>query len=234
MKLGVNIDHIATLREARKAEMPDVVMAAREAVLGGADGITVHLREDRRHIQDRDVWALKAEGHRLNLEMAATDEMIGIAGSVLPAICCLVPEKRLEITTEGGLDVLSQMETIRLAIERLHDKGIPVSIFSDANQAQIQAAKDCGADFIELHTGVYANYTTPRQVEILQEMATFAASIGLGVNAGHGLTIENVLAICKIPEIVELNIGHSIVSRALFIGLRNAVSEMKYLLSQNV
>lgn len=234
MKLGVNIDHVATLREARKAEMPDVVMAAREAVLGGADGITVHLREDRRHIQDQDVWALKAEGHRLNLEMAATDEMIGIAGSVLPAICCLVPEKRLEITTEGGLDVLSQMEIIRNTIERLHDKGIPVSIFSDANQAQIQAAKDCGADFVELHTGVYANYTTPRQVEILQEMATFASSIGLGVNAGHGLTIENVLAICKIPEIVELNIGHSIVSRSIFIGLRNAVSEMKYLLSQNV
>ncbi|MSR88963.1 MAG: pyridoxine 5'-phosphate synthase [Candidatus Margulisbacteria bacterium] len=234
MKLGVNIDHIATLREARKAEMPDVVMAAREAVLGGADGITVHLREDRRHIQDRDVWALKAEGHRLNFEMAATDEMISIAGSVLPAICCLVPEKRLEITTEGGLDVLSQMETIRNTIERLHDKNIPVSIFSDANRDQIQAAKDCGADYVELHTGVYANFTTPRQVEILQAMATFASSIGLGVNAGHGLTIENVLAICKIPEILELNIGHSIVSRAVFIGIRNAVSEMKYLLSQHV
>lgn len=230
--LGVNIDHIATLRNARGTKYPDPVHAADIAERAGADGITVHLREDRRHIQDRDVRLLRETLQtRMNLEMAVTDEMVGIALNVQPEYVCLVPEKRAELTTEGGLDVLGQHEKIKAATEKLTAAGIRVSLFIDADREQIDAAKMCGAPFVELHTGHYADAETEeeKQAELkkISAAASYAADLGLIVNAGHGLTYHNVAAIAKIPEIYELNIGHSIMGRAMFEGLYKAVLDMK-------
>lgn len=230
--LGVNIDHIATLRNARGTKYPDPVHAADIAERAGADGITVHLREDRRHIQDRDVRLLRETLQtRMNLEMAVTDEMVGIALNVQPEYVCLVPEKRAELTTEGGLDVLGQHEKIKAATEKLTAAGIRVSLFIDADREQIDAAKMCGAPFVELHTGHYADAETEeeKQAELkkISAAASYAADLGLTVNAGHGLTYHNVAAIAKIPEIYELNIGHSIMGRAMFEGLDKAVLDMK-------
>ena len=229
LKLGVNVDHVATLRQARGGVEPDVVNAALIAVDAGADSITVHLREDRRHIQDEDVYRLKKEtAVILNLEMAATDEMIAIAEKVQPDYCCIVPEKRMELTTEGGLDVKAMMPRLDDLCSRLHQHSTLVSLFIDADKEQVEASKECGADMIEIHTGHYANNTNKdKELESITNSAIYAEQIGLQVNAGHGLTIQNVVPIVKIPQMVELNIGHSIVSRAVFLGLRAAVREMK-------
>jgi pyridoxine 5-phosphate synthase len=233
--LGVNIDHVATLRQARGTRYPDPVQAAIDAEEAGADGITLHLREDRRHIQDRDVEMLKdILQTRMNLEMAVTEEMIGIAEKIRPAHCCLVPEKREELTTEGGLDVLGQQQKIADACLRLGDAGICVSLFIDADPRQIDAAADSGAPAIELHTGHYADRIEPRNQA--KELATIIAGVeqgrrvGLQVNAGHGLHYHNVEAIAAIPGIEELNIGHAIIGRAVFTGLKEAVREMKLLM----
>jgi len=232
--LGVNIDHVATLRQARRAAYPDPMYAALVAEEAGADSITLHLREDRRHIQDHDVTAMRAAlKTRMNLEMAVTDEMIRIARSVAPQDCCLVPESRQEITTEGGLDVTGQLARVGDAVKALGQAGIRVSLFIDPEAAQIEAAKRCGAPVIELHTGTYAEATgaaQAREFERLRSAATFAASLGLTVNAGHGLHYHNVEPIAAIPEIVELNIGHSIVARAIIDGLPKAVRDMKALM----
>jgi len=232
--LGVNIDHVATLRQARRAAYPDPMYAALVAEEAGADSITLHLREDRRHIQDHDVTAMRAAlKTRMNLEMAVTDEMIRIARSVAPQDCCLVPESRQEITTEGGLDVAGQLARVGDAVKALGQAGIRVSLFIDPEAAQIEAAKRCGAPVIELHTGTYAEATgaaQAREFERLRSAATFAASLGLTVNAGHGLHYHNVEPIAAIPEIVELNIGHSIVARAIIDGLPKAVRDMKALM----
>ncbi|MDP2560885.1 pyridoxine 5'-phosphate synthase [Psychrobium sp. 1_MG-2023] len=230
--LGVNIDHIATLRQARGTNYPDPVHAAAIAELAGADGITVHLREDRRHIQDRDVYALaKTLQTRMNLEMAVTDEMIAIACEVEPEYVCLVPEKREELTTEGGLDVAGQLDTMLEAIAQLKNKGIKVSLFIDADKEQIDAAVNVGAPYIELHTGCYADAETDAErnaeLERIKSMAAYAHSRGLVVNAGHGLHYHNVAPIAAIPEIYELNIGHSIIARASMIGLDQAVRDIK-------
>lgn len=234
VKLGVNIDHVATVREARKGTSPDPVTAASIAELSGADGIVVHLREDRRHIQDRDVRILRdVVQTRLCLEMAATDEMVRIAAEVKPALVSLVPERRAELTTEGGLDVLSVQENLRKVIEALHSHGILVALFIDPEAKQIKAAQKVSADFIEIHTGRYANAAEKNlktHLNDIIESAQFASSLGLRVNAGHGLNYNNVLPIARIPEIEELNIGHSIVSRALLLGMAAAVSEMKALI----
>ena len=234
--LGVNIDHVATVREARGGREPEPIAAAVLAELGGADGITVHLRGDRRHIKERDLFLLKdVISTKLNLEMAATDEMVRIAKQLKPYSCTLVPEEPDELTTQGGLDVISHKETIAQTIEELHAVGIVVSIFIDADTAQIKAAKEVKADFIEIHTGVYADAETEEaQREELQriiEAARLAQNIGLKVNAGHGLNYHNVRPIAEIPGVVELNIGHSIISRAVLVGLEKAVREMKALLS---
>jgi pyridoxine 5-phosphate synthase len=232
--LGVNIDHVATLRQARRARYPDPLYAALQAEQAGADSITLHLREDRRHIQDRDVHLMReALQTRMNLEMAVTEEMLGIAVKVLPQDCCLVPESRQEITTEGGLDVAGQYERITAAVHRLAAAGIRVSLFIDPDAAQIEAALRSGAPVIELHTGSYAEAegsARAREFERLREAARLAASRGLIVNAGHGLHYHNVEPIAAIPEIVELNIGHSIIARALSDGMRIAVSDMKDLM----
>jgi pyridoxine 5-phosphate synthase len=232
--LGVNIDHVATLRQARRAAYPDPMYAALVAEEAGADSITLHLREDRRHIQDRDVTAMRAAlKTRMNLEMAVTDEMIRIAHAVAPQDCCLVPESRQEITTEGGLDVAGQLARVGDAVKALGAAGIRVSLFIDPETAQIEAAKRCGAPVIELHTGTYAETAggaQAREFERLRSAATLAASLGLTVNAGHGLHYHNVEPIAAIPEIVELNIGHSIVARALIDGLPKAVRDMKALM----
>ena len=232
--LGVNIDHIATVRNARGSKYPEPLLAALLSEQAGADGITIHLREDRRHIRDRDVFLIKeAIGTRLNLEMAVTEEMLGIAEKVLPHFCCLVPEKREELTTEGGLNVVGQEAQIALACQRLAEKGIKVSLFIDADELQIDAAIRCGAPYIELHTGRYAEAQGEAQKEEcarIASMAKYAARRGLIVNAGHGLHYHNVQAIARIPELYELNIGHAIVARALFTGLENAVREMKQLM----
>ncbi len=230
--LGVNIDHVATLRNARGTQYPDPVHAAEIAERAGADGITIHLREDRRHINDRDVRLLKETIQtRMNLEMAVTDEMVQIALETKPAYVCLVPEKREELTTEGGLDVEGQLDKIKAATERLSAAGIKVSLFIDADEKQIRAAKICGAPFIELHTGHYAEANTEEekaiQLEKIIQGARFGASLGLTVNAGHGLTYHNVAPIAAIAEIYELNIGHAIMGRAMFDGLEKAVSQMK-------
>jgi len=230
--LGINIDHVATLREARGTSYPDPVHAALQAEFAGADSITMHLREDRRHIQDEDVYRMKASIQtKLNLEMAVTDEMIKIACDVLPEDCCLVPEKREELTTEGGLDVLSQQSKISDACTQLAEKNIRVSLFIDADKNQVDAAKECGAPVIEIHTGHYADLTTEadRAAELkrITNIAQYAHSIDLQVNAGHGLNIHNVGAIAVLPEIVELNIGHAIISDSVFIGLPEAVKLMK-------
>ncbi len=230
--LGVNIDHVATLRQARGTPYPEPVQAAFIAEQAGADGITAHLREDRRHMQDRDMFLLKEMIHtRLNFEMAVTDEMLGIARQVQPFACCLVPEKREELTTEGGLDVASNPDKMQRACSHLAESGIEVSLFIDPEEKQIDAAINAGAPVIELHTGRYADATDLQQqkkeLERIQLAARYAHSAGLQVNAGHGLNLYNVEDICKIPEIVELNIGHAIIAQAVFSGLETAVGDMK-------
>ncbi|MBK5072092.1 pyridoxine 5'-phosphate synthase [Budviciaceae bacterium CWB-B4] len=233
--LGVNIDHIATLRNARGTQYPDPVQAAFIAEQAGADGITIHLREDRRHITDRDVKLLSQTIQtRMNLEMAVTDEMVDIACEIKPAFCCLVPEKRQEVTTEGGLDVAGQIDKMTVAVGRLVEAGISVSLFIDADHRQIDASVAVGATFIEIHTGRYADAENEleREAELLRiaQAATYAASKGLHVNAGHGLTYHNVQAIAALPEIYELNIGHAIIGQAVMSGLHAAVADMKALM----
>ncbi len=230
--LGVNIDHVATLRQARGTSYPDPVSAALICEQAGAEGITLHLREDRRHIQDADVYRMrKALKTRMNLEIAVTDEMIEIAKNVKPHHICFVPEKREEVTTEGGLDVVGHFEDVRKATQELTAIGCDVSLFIDADFAQIDAAVACGAPTIEIHTGAYADAATPEQqqaeLERIVKGVEYAASKGLVVNAGHGLHLENVTPIAQIPQIHELNIGHSIIADAVFIGLAEAVKQMK-------
>ncbi|EMK6670500.1 pyridoxine 5'-phosphate synthase [Vibrio fluvialis] len=230
--LGVNIDHVATLRNARGTKYPDPVHAAEIAERAGADGITIHLREDRRHILDRDVRILRETIQtRMNLEMAVTDEMVEIALQTQPEFVCLVPEKREELTTEGGLDVIGQLEKVKAATQKLTAAGIKVSLFIDADREQIDAAKACGAPFIELHTGHYADaeceVEQQNELKKIAAAASYAVDQGITVNAGHGLTYHNVAAIAAIPEIYELNIGHSIIGRAVFDGLSKAVADMK-------
>ena len=232
LTLGVNIDHIATIRQARRTVEPDPVAAAVLAELAGADGITTHLREDRRHIQDRDVRLLRQTVRtHLNLEMAATDEMVAIALDIKPDYVTLVPEKREEVTTEGGLDVAGQMSRMSEIVTKLQDSGIPVSLFIDPDSAQIEAAAKIQAKFIELHTGSYAEATdeASRQEELalLTKGCENAIAAGIRVNAGHGLTYWNVYPVACIPGMEELNIGHSIISRAVLVGLERAVREMK-------
>jgi pyridoxine 5-phosphate synthase len=233
--LGVNIDHIATLRQARGTRYPDPVYAALQAEEAGADGITLHLREDRRHIQDRDVYALSGMlNTRMNLEMAVTEEMIVIAENVKPAAICLVPEKREELTTEGGLDVVGNEINIKSACDRLAAVGSEVSLFIDANEQQIEAAKRCGAPVIEIHTGHYADASSPeeQQKELIRitQATEFALGLGLIVNAGHGLHYHNTEAIAAIKGITELNIGHAIMAHSMFVGLKTAVREMRDLI----
>lgn len=235
--LGVNIDHVATLRQARGTRYPDPVQAAIEAEQAGADSITLHLREDRRHIQDRDVEMLKTILQtRMNLEMAVTEEMLTIAERIQPAECCLVPERREELTTEGGLDVVGQLDRIKDACDRLAVAGVRVSLFIDADPDQINAAAEIGAPVIEIHTGHYADAETPVQSQ--EELARIVhavelgTNLGLHVNAGHGIHYHNVDAIAAIPGIRELNIGHAIIARAVFTGLQEAVREMKRLMRE--
>ena len=233
--LGINVDHIATLRQARGTTYPDPVHAASVAEHAGADGITIHLREDRRHIQDRDVYVMKETLQtRMNLEMAVTDEMLTIACDVKPVFCCLVPEKREELTTEGGLDVAGQQEKINQAVSRLEQAGIQTSLFIDADKKQIDAAVASKAPYIEIHTGHYADALTEAEQEKelarLIEGIEYAHKQGLKVNAGHGLTYFNVKPIAAIPEIIELNIGHAIIARAAIDGLDKAVRDMKQLM----
>lgn len=225
--LGVNVDHVATLRQQRREGDPDLLAVVDEVIAGGAHGITVHLREDRRHIQDDDVIQLRKRVSRLNLEMAATDEMVKFALSVKPTFVCLVPEKREELTTEGGLDVLRNERRIQAHVDRLMAAGIDVSLFVDPEIPQVQAAHRVGASYIELHTGVYSIDTSSSlPLAALKASASYAKLLGLRVNAGHGLRYHNVKPIADIPEIEELNIGHSIVCRAMTVGMRNAVIEM--------
>lgn len=235
VRLGVNIDHIATLRQVRDTTYPNPVEAAIIAVDAGADGITFHLREDRRHIQDDDVRSLKRQlTVPINLEMAASEPIVQFAEEIKPEHCCLVTEKREELTTEGGLDVAGQQASMKKVCARLAEAGIKVSLFVDPDKKQIDAAKACEVLIIEIHTGHYANtktdYEHNLELERIIEAATYANSLGLTVNAGHGLTIHNVQPIAAIPVINELNIGHSIISRAVLIGLAEAVKEMKILL----
>ena len=235
MKLGVNIDHIATVRQARGTISPDPIQAALLAEEAGAMGITVHLREDRRHIQDRDVRLLsEIIQTKLNLEMAVTPEMIGICKDIKPACCCLVPEKRAELTTEGGLDVISNMKDIAKACDELKQDNVEVSLFIDPDLKQIDAAKSCGAEVIELHTGEYSEFANNyklrshknKSLHRIVEAVEYALSEGLIVNAGHGLNYHNVGEIARIKGIQELNIGHSIIARALMVGMKQAVREM--------
>jgi len=232
--LGVNIDHVATLRQARGTSYPGIIEAAEVAEFAGADAITIHLREDRRHIQDADVYALaKTLKTRMNLELAVTPEMISIAESVGPADVCLVPEKREELTTEGGLDVCSRLTEVASAVERLSAADCRVSLFIDPDKKQLQAAADVGAPVVELHTGAYADCSGDVQRQELQrlvEASRFGHDLGLQINAGHGLHYENVQDVVAIEEIVELNIGHAIIARAIFVGLEQATREMKNLL----
>ncbi|MCU5773933.1 pyridoxine 5'-phosphate synthase [Erwiniaceae bacterium BAC15a-03b] len=235
--LGVNIDHVATVRNARGTNYPDPVQAAFVSEQAGADGITVHLREDRRHITDRDVRILRQTIQtRMNLEMAVTDEMVDIACEVKPHFCCLVPEKRQEVTTEGGLDVAGQLTKVTAAVSRLNSAGILVSLFIDADERQIDAAVASGAPWIEIHTGAYAEAEEgpARDAELarITAAASYAAGKGLKVNAGHGLTYHNVLPIAALPEMHELNIGHAIIGRAVMSGLADAVKEMKQLMRE--
>ena len=232
--LGVNIDHVATIRQARGASYPSVLEAARVAEDAGADAITVHLREDRRHIQDQEVVALcKQVRTRVNLEMAVTDEMLAIAELNHPADVCLVPEKREELTTEGGLDVLAHFDAVKNACKRLGEAGIRVSLFIDPDIAQLDAALACGAPVVELHTGSYADAdraNVETEYQRIVRAAEYGDSIGLQINAGHGLHYGNVKPIVRIPQLVELNIGHSIVAQALFTGLEKAVIDMLVLM----
>ncbi|OKH27506.1 pyridoxine 5'-phosphate synthase [Chroogloeocystis siderophila] len=230
--LGVNIDHIATIRQARRTVEPDPVAAAVLAELGGADGITVHLREDRRHIQERDVRLLRETVRtHLNLEMAATDQMVAIALDIKPDYVTLVPEKREEVTTEGGLDIVGQLDRMNEVVDKLQSADIPVSLFIDADNSQIEASVKVKAKFIELHTGRYAEAhneaSRQKELDILAQGAKQAIASGLRINAGHGLTYWNVYPVACIPGMEELNIGHTIVSRAALVGLERAVREMK-------
>ena len=228
--LGVNIDHVATIRQARGAHYPSVLEAARIAENAGADAITVHLREDRRHIQDQEVVDLCQQVKtRVNLEMAVTEEMLAIAEFNRPADVCLVPEKREELTTEGGLDVVAHFDSVKNACQRLAEAGIRVSLFIDPDTPQLDAARDCGAPVVELHTGSYADADqehTNVEYQRIVRAAEYGDSIGLQMNAGHGLHYQNVQPIVRIPQLVELNIGHSIVAKALFVGLDRAVRDM--------
>jgi len=242
IQLGVNIDHVATVRQARRGDEPDPVRAAHEAELGGADGITVHLREDRRHIQDRDVTLLsQLVKVKLNLEMAATDEMVAIATGLKPHTAMLVPEGRLEITTEGGLDVIAQRAALRGPVAQLRDAGLIVSAFIDPEIAQVRAAGDLGFDVCEVHTGPYAHafaacggdFRRPELVEALGQVRSAGEAIrsaGMRFNAGHALNYHNVAPIAALPGIEELHIGHAIISRAVYTGLRHAVEQMKQLM----
>jgi pyridoxine 5-phosphate synthase len=229
--LGVNIDHVATVRQARGTAYPSVIEAAELAEKAGADSITVHLREDRRHIQDADVKALCANTRtRINLEMAVTPEMLDIAVAHRPADVCLVPEKREELTTEGGLDVAANRRAISEAVSRLAQAGIRVSLFIDPDVAQLRAAAEAGAPVVELHTGTYADASgeeQERELQRLHEACLAGHALGLQINAGHGLHLGNVAAVVRLPHMTELNIGHSIVARAIFVGLEAAVREMK-------
>lgn len=233
--LGVNIDHIATLRNARGTQYPDPLHAADIAERAGADGITVHLREDRRHIKDRDVALLRQTiNTRLNLEMAVTEEMLSIAIKTKPEFCCLVPEKRQELTTEGGLDVAGNVSKIQDACSRLAEHDIAVSLFIDAQEEQIEAALNCAAPYIEIHTGQYAEAKNEAEqnqhLAVLTQGIEYASSLGLKVNAGHGLHYHNVKPVAAIEQIIELNIGHAIIARAAFDGLASAVADMKRLM----
>ncbi len=236
-KLAVNVDHIATLRQQRHTRYPDPVCAAVLAELGGADGIVVHLREDRRHIQDRDVRILRQTVQtRLILEMAVTDEMLSIAREIKPDLVTLVPEKRMELTTEGGLDVSARKKEVESAISILHDAGIPVSIFIDADKTQIRLASDLKADMIEIHTGAFCDETDEKQKKSIfsgiVESARYAANLGLGVNAGHGLCYQTIQSFAGLDIIDEFSIGHSIVSRAALVGMERAVREMKAIIDR--
>ena len=234
MRLGVNIDHIATLRQARLEAFPDPIVAAGQVLLGGADGIVCHLREDRRHIQDQDVWRLKKMKCRLDLEMALTNEMVKIALKLKPEMVTIVPEKRREVTTEGGLDLKLKSQNSKVKtneyIKNLIKAGIVVSLFIDPDEEQIRAAAKTGAQFIELHTGEYARHTNKKNLQIIVKAVKLAKDLGLRVNAGHGLDYNNVKPIAKIQGIEELNIGFSIISRCLEVGLKNAVKEMRRLI----
>ena len=235
--LGVNIDHVATIRQARRTRYPDPVYAALMAEQAGADSITLHLREDRRHTQDRDLRAMKdVLQTRMNLEMAVTDEMIGIALDVRPRDVCLVPERREELTTEGGLDVAGQLDRVRDAVSRLAAAGLRVSLFIDPEATQLEAAEAAGAPVVELHTGAYADAAdeAARHAELrrVEAAARHGAGLGLIVNAGHGLNYHNVQPVARVPQIAELNIGHAIVARAIFDGLSTAVIEMKRLMTE--
>ncbi|HDH12586.1 MAG TPA: pyridoxine 5'-phosphate synthase [Nitrospirae bacterium] len=236
MILGVNVDHVATVREARKVTEPDPVIAAGLAIRGGADGITVHLREDRRHIQDRDLTTVRRKvSVELNLEMAATGEMIKIALKVKPDMVTLVPEKRVELTTEGGLDLIKGGRKIKKAIDEIHGRGIPVSLFINPSVSDVEMSKELGAQMVEIHTGLYANAKGKKQTEELNRVKKAVKKgidIGLGVNAGHGLNFTNVKRIAAIRGIRGLYIGHSIVSNSIYMGMEKAVKEMKRLIRE--
>jgi len=236
IRLGVNVDHVATVRQARMAPLPDPVEAALLAEKAGANGITVHLREDRRHIQELDVRRLLERGKtKVNLEMAVTPAMVRFAEKQRPHDACFVPEKRQELTTEGGLDVLAHKRKIKDAVARLQGRGIQVALFIDAVREQIECAKETGAHGIEIHTGSYCNATGAKRASELKKIiagARLAKQLGLEVHGGHGLDYENVLPIARIPEMVELNIGHSIIARAVIVGIQQAVGEMKQLLNR--
>ncbi|MCW8305571.1 pyridoxine 5'-phosphate synthase [Acidiphilium sp. PA] len=230
-RLGVNLDHVATLRNARGVDYPDPIRAAHLAIEAGADGITLHLREDRRHIRDADITRARTLPVPLNLEMAATDEMVAIACRERPHAACLVPERRAEITTEGGLDVAGNHATLAPRIARLREAGIRVSLFIDPDEHQLQAAASLGAPVVELHTGAYAD-GKPGELDRLIEAARKAASLGLEVHAGHGLTFANVAAVAAIPQVRELNIGHFIVGEAVFLGLPETIRRMRTIMDQ--
>jgi pyridoxine 5-phosphate synthase len=234
--LGVNIDHVATVRQARKTYEPDPVWAAAAAEIGGADGITIHLREDRRHIIDRDVRVLRETVHiKLNLEMACSDEITALACEVKPDQVTLVPERREEVTTEGGLDVVGQRDRVKETIRRLQDAGIEVSLFLDPDLRQINLAQELGADGVELHTGSYAlaqGEARRRELAALNEAAAEIVTYGMTLHAGHGLNYQNVGPVAQIPQMCELNIGHSIVARAIMVGMEQAVREMKRLIER--
>lgn len=235
LRLGVNVDHVATLRQARRIDTPDPVQAALLAERGGADGITVHLREDRRHIQERDVELLRERVRtKLNLEMAVTEEMARLAERFRPDDACFVPERREELTTEGGLDVVAHRARVEEAAKRLQGQGIRVSLFIDPERSQIEASREAGAHGVEIHTGRYCNASGDKTRELEQVAAAVALAhrLRLEVHGGHGLNYQNVLPIARIPEIVELNIGHSIVARAVMVGMEQSVREMKALLIQ--
>jgi pyridoxine 5-phosphate synthase len=237
IRLGVNVDHVATVRQARRVDVPDPVEAALVAEAAGADGITVHLREDRRHIQERDVQLLRERLQtKLNLEMAVTPAMVTFAENIRPDDACFVPEKREELTTEGGLDVVSHREKIGEAAQRLQSLGLRVTLFVDPERAQIEASREACAHAVEIHTGAYCNalgIKREKQLRAIVEASKLAQSLGLEVHGGHGLNYDNVLAIAQISEMTELNIGHSIVARAIIVGIKQATREMKDILNKS-